>query len=138
MESSKLFAIFCSIFFISEFVYLDNAVPLYGSIDKINFDFPEDLNSFADSAECKDQRDCSWITNESAKQSDGGQTLEEYCKLHRDEPSVKQCSKTCNFCKAPSPAEFKIAARDFAKDWALSRKQSPRTRFDHIDSSTDH
>lgn len=67
-------------------------------------DFQEDLNSFADSAECKDQRDCSWITNESAKQSDGGQTLEEYCKLHRDEPSVKQCSKTCNFCKAPSPA----------------------------------
>lgn len=62
------------------------------------------MNSFADSAECKDQRDCSWITNESAKQSDGGQTLEEYCKLHRDEPSVKQCSKTCNFCKAPSPA----------------------------------
>ena len=47
-------------------------------------------------AECKDERDCSWIEKELAKY---GGNLDDYCKLYKDRPSIKQCSKTCKMCK---------------------------------------
>ena len=51
------------------------------------------------SAECKDERDCSWIEKELAKY---GGNLEEYCELYKDRASIKQCRKTCKVCKLQS------------------------------------
>ncbi|XP_058954689.2 ectin isoform X3 [Pocillopora verrucosa] len=84
---------------------LNRAVPLSNIKGEFAHDFPEDFNSFADSAECKDERDCSWIPNELAKRP--GENLDEYCSRHKNTPAVKQCRKTCKFCKAPAPVECK-------------------------------
>ncbi|XP_027058601.1 ectin-like isoform X3 [Pocillopora damicornis] len=82
-----------------------SGVPMSVFVEKNDPHFPEDFNSFADSAECKDERDCSWIPNELAKRP--GENLDEYCSRHKNTPAVKQCRKTCKFCKAPAPVECK-------------------------------
>ncbi len=46
--------------------------------------------------ECKDERDCQWIVTESEKH---GREVAEYCELYKDAASVKQCPRTCGFCK---------------------------------------
>lgn len=48
------------------------------------------------SAECKDERDCSWIETELAKY---GGSLADYCELYKDTAPIKQCRKTCKMCK---------------------------------------
>ncbi|XP_020628701.1 uncharacterized protein LOC110065876 [Orbicella faveolata] len=55
-------------------------------------------------AECKDERNCSWIEMELAKY---GGSLKEYCELYKDTAPIKQCRKTCKTCKAPAPIECK-------------------------------
>ena len=57
------------------------------------------------SAECKDERDCSWIETELAKY---GGKLEEYCQLYKDRASIKQCRKTCKVCKLQSHTNYPV------------------------------
>ena len=43
---------------------------------------------------CEDERDdCSWIAQMSEDD------LEEYCERWKNDAAVKQCAKTCQFCK---------------------------------------
>ncbi|XP_078365446.1 uncharacterized protein LOC144649745 isoform X3 [Oculina patagonica] len=93
MAASLKTLAFLSMFFIN-FVQLGSAVPFH----------MENLNVLADAEECKDERDCQWIVTESEKH---GREVAEYCELYKDAASVKQCPRTCGFCKAPAPIECK-------------------------------
>ncbi|XP_031571365.1 extracellular matrix protein FRAS1-like isoform X2 [Actinia tenebrosa] len=49
--------------------------------------------------ECEDTRnDCSWIGEHNSD-------VAAYCDRHRNDAFIKQCQKTCGFCKAPAPSK---------------------------------
>ena len=49
------------------------------------------------SSECDEPKDCVRIVDLTG----GGENLKKYCDYWKDDSAVKECRKTCGFCKLP-------------------------------------
>ncbi|XP_031571380.1 uncharacterized protein LOC116305581 [Actinia tenebrosa] len=71
---------------------------------------------------CEDTRDdCSWI----AEHNDD---VAAYCDRHRNDAFIKQCQRTCGYCKAPAPP--KLACEDTRRDCdTINHIGEPKTTY---------
>ena len=54
-------------------------------------------------AVCEDERDCTWVIEQ---HKDKPEELAEYCVRYKDDPEVKQCKKTCGYCKFENATRY--------------------------------
>lgn len=56
------------------------------------------------SSECDEPKDCVRIVDLTG----GGENLKKYCDYWKDDPAVKECRKTCGFCKLPLASIIRV------------------------------